>query len=155
MERRDHVRERFEALVQQRHVRGAPTRTVEQRRSWWRRPWSAPALVALGLALGSITLSHAAVIQCGAVLGPGGRFVLESNLDCLGPSTIPVTIRDGAILDLNGYRVKCHVGCVALTGEGAQLWNGSVAADNFIGIRLEDLGGHTVRDVRIVTEATL
>src|SRR5437867_11302403 len=98
MERMDNVRERCEALAQQRKVRGAQTRTVERRRYWWRSTWSATALVALGLALGSVTLSHAAVIQCGDVLGPDGRFVLESDLDC--PRGVAVTLRDGAILDL-------------------------------------------------------
>jgi parallel beta-helix repeat protein len=103
-------------------------------------------LGALGIMLGSVTPAHAGVIQCGDVLGPGGRFVLEHDLECVTPA---VTVQDGAILDLNGHIVACRSGlkCVILTGTGAQLLNGAVSGRGFVGISLEGSGGHTVRNV--------
>jgi hypothetical protein len=124
------------------------------------KPWEPRAAVrvlatilgVLGLTLGSVLPTHADAINCGDVLGPGGHFQLEQDLTCTflaGGNGI--TVRDGAILDLNGYRVTCSpstVGCVVLTGEGAQLRNGTVDGGGFHeSIVLEGMGGHIVRDV--------
>lgn len=103
-------------------------------------------LGALGIMLGSVTPAHADVIQCGDVLGPGGRFELEHDLEC---NVHAVTVRDGAILDLNGHIVECPngLGCIILTGTGAQLLNGAVRGFFHQSIVLEGSGGHTVRNV--------
>ena len=109
----------------------------------------ATLLGVLGIALGTVTPTSADVINCGDVLGPGGRFQLEQDLTC--PFSA-LTIRDGAILDLHGHRVTCTppsagFRCVVLTGKEAQLRNGTVAGGLHESITLEGTGGHTVRDV--------
>jgi parallel beta-helix repeat protein len=145
----DQFHERLDALEQQVQTRLRRTHTATGRTRWCR--WMACGVVmllgVLGISLGSVTLAHADVIQCGAVLGPGGRFELKANLDC-GESA--VTVRDGAILDLNGHIVACQgdaFRCVVLTGAGAQLLNGAVHGGFHESITLEGTGGHTVRNV--------
>jgi parallel beta-helix repeat protein len=146
MDNMDNFRERFAALEQQTEQLKHQTRTGEQRR----RQIACGVVILLGaivLTLGSVTPAHAHHIQCGDVLGPGGRFELEHDLDC--PSTA-VTVRDGAILDLNGHIVDCRlpvVRCIILTGTGAQLLNGAVQGGIHESIVLEGEGWHTVRNV--------
>ena len=104
----------------------------------------------LGLALGRVPSTQAHVINCGDDLGPGGLFQLEDDLACPGPLGGRITIRDGAILNLNGHRVTCArggIGCILLTGERAQLWNGTVEGVLHETIVLEGTGGHTVWNV--------
>jgi hypothetical protein len=68
-----------------------------------------------------VTPAHAHDIQCGDVLGPGGRFELEHDLEECFPRA--VTVQDGAVLDLNGHIVTCRLGatfgCITLTGQTA------------------------------------
>ena len=62
---------------------------------------------------GDITPTYA--VRCGDVLGPGGQFQLQQDLDC--STLLGITVKDGAILDLNGYIVTCPQStCVQLTG---------------------------------------
>jgi hypothetical protein len=161
----EHFRTRVEALQRQAellrqqthareahsHARAVQTPMCERRRRWDVRAVLLPVAIrlsVLGIALGSVTPAHADVIQCGDVLGPGGRFALEHNLEC---DFHAVTVRDGAILDLNGHIVACRPGrgiqCVILTGVGAQLLNGAVQGGFHESIVLEGTGGHTVRNV--------
>jgi hypothetical protein len=132
-----------------------PTATLERRaRPVARRPRCrgqmacgvAMLLGVLAISLGCGTLAHADAIQCGDVLGPGGRFELRANLEC---DTGAVTLRDGATLDLKGHIVACRQfgPCVVLTGAGARLLNGAVQGSEHESIVLEGTGGHTVRDV--------
>jgi hypothetical protein len=44
---------------------------------------------------GGVTPAHA--VSCGDILGPGGNFQLQQNLDCPGPARA-LTVKDGAIL---------------------------------------------------------
>jgi parallel beta-helix repeat protein len=151
--------ERFDALAQQTEPlqHQAPSlkaqaRTSERRRRWHVRAVLLPAatlLGVLGIVLSSVTPAHADGIMCGEVLGPGGRFELEDNLvECVGRA---VTVQDGAILDLQGHIVACRggtaIGCIVLTGTGAQLLNGAVEGGFHESIVLEGTGGHTVRNV--------
>jgi parallel beta-helix repeat protein len=164
MDNLENFRERFEALEQQTEhlqhdthaleahplAREAPAPMVERRRRAGRavRLSVATLLGVIGIALGSVTPTHADVIQCGDVLGPGGRFELEHDLEC---DFRAVTVRDRAILDLNGHIVACQptpgLRCVVLTGTGAQLLNGAVQGGFHESIVLEGTGGHTVRNV--------
>jgi len=158
MDSLDHVRDRFDVLKppmdhgkSQPHAlaplsgeapRGGPVRTL-------RLP-IAMLLGVLGIALGSVPPTYAHGIQCGDVLGPGGRFVLERDFACPQSNGPAITIRDGAILDLQGHLVTCSsgaIGCVILTGRGAQLLNGAVGAVQHENIVLKGDGGHTVRNV--------
>src|SRR5262245_37377072 len=102
---------------------------------------------------GTVTPAHA--IQCGDVLGPGGQFQLQQDLDC---SSLPppltdetaLTVKDGAILDLNGHIVTCgssNVKCVVLTGAGTQLFDGVLRGGMAVALSVEGTGGHTVRNV--------
>jgi hypothetical protein len=88
-------------------------------------------------------------MACGDVLGPGGRFQLEQDVECFNFNSA-FTVRDGAILNLNGHTVKCGqitTGCIVLRGTGAQLLNGTVQGGFHHSIILEGTGGHTVRNV--------
>jgi parallel beta-helix repeat protein len=162
MENMDNVRERFEALERQTaHMTyQTPAREAHPQRGERRRGAVrvlllpiATLLGVLGIALGSVTPAHADSIQCGDVLGPGGRFALEHDLNC---DRHAVTVQDGAILDLQGHIVACQCGpgaiairCIILTGAGAQLLNGAVQGEGACedSITLEGTGGHTVRNV--------
>jgi hypothetical protein len=72
-------------------------------------------------------------IQCGAILGPHGTFVLDRDLSCpynASPSSEPaLTVVTGAILDLNGHTVTCagsrEMG-IRIEGDGAAVRNGTV-----------------------------
>jgi hypothetical protein len=144
----DQLHTRFEALAPQTEDWQSSPRPVGRPR--WRHPLAggvATLLVGLGVWLGSVPPAHAQDIQCGSVLGPGGRFRLERNLEC---PVHAVTVRDGAILDLNRHIVTCtsdSYRCVVLTGEGARLLNGVVQSTSLESIVLEGTGGHTVRNV--------
>jgi parallel beta-helix repeat protein len=97
-----------------------------------------------------LTPSH--IINCGDVLGPGGFFQLGQDLDCStggfnGPT---LTVRDGAILDLNWHSVTCEsegFECITLTGSRARLLNGLVQRGLHVRIALKGSGRHTVRNV--------
>src|SRR5262245_62162760 len=99
----------------------------------------------------TVPTAHADVVQCGDVLGPGGRFTLEQDIVCgAGSVGTGVTVRDRAILDLNGRTVDCRslLGtCVVLTGTGAKLLNGKVQGPIHESIVLSGTGRHTVRNV--------
>jgi parallel beta-helix repeat protein len=87
--------------------------------------------------------------SAGTSSGRGGRFELEDNLECPYPSR-GVTVRDGAILDLNGHIVACPGEgdrCMVLTGAGARLLNGAVQGGLHESIVLEGTGRHIVRNV--------
>jgi len=111
-------------------------------------------LLAAFVMLGAMTPAQADVVQCGDVLGPGGRFTLEQDIVCQGGGSVGVTVQDGAILDLNGHTVQCggFNGCVVLIGTGAKLLNGKVQNAQFENIRLGGTGRHTVRNVTSVLE---
>jgi hypothetical protein len=102
-----------------------------------------------GLLLGSMTAAHADVVQCGDVLGPGGRFELEDDLDCPRTVVPGITVRDHATLDLKRHIVTCDNfgGCIVLTGTGAQLLNGAVQGGLHESIVLGGHGRHVVKDV--------
>ena len=97
------------------------------------------------ITLGSALAAPITDIQCGDVLGPGGRFRLEHDLAC----TLHALTVDSALLDLNGHTVTCANGsdCIILTGAGAQLQNGTVEGGFHVSILVGGTGGHTVRDV--------
>jgi parallel beta-helix repeat protein len=148
MNHRDRLQERVEVSAHQTEMLAQHTRAVERQR----RQIACGVVILLGaivIALGSVAPAHADVIQCGDVLGPGGRFELEHNLEECFPRA--VTVQDGAILDLNGHIVTCRpgatIGCIILTGTGAQLLNGAVRGRFHESIVLEGKGGHTVRNV--------
>jgi hypothetical protein len=107
----------------------------------------------IGIAIGGAIPAYA--INCGEVLGPGGKFKLDADLDCpplpLGPNPIAFTVQDGASLDLKGHTVTCGgLGvCVKLTGTGAELKNGVVQGAFPDTLNLEG-SNHTVKDVRSV-----
>jgi len=100
--------------------------------------------------LSSVTPTQAHDITCGDILGPGGILQLEHDLTC-NLFSGGITIRDGAVLDLNGHRVTCDRSiferCIVLTGKHAQLWNGTVQGGSHMSILLEGTGRHTVWNV--------
>ena len=97
---------------------------------------------------GGVTPAHA--INCGDTLGPGGQFQLQQDLDCSASFQTALTVKDGAILDLNGHIVTCGpvtVECIALTGAGAQLLDGALRGGFHVGLAVRGIGGHTVKNV--------
>jgi hypothetical protein len=116
-------------------------------------------LRSVGLLFGGIWIifggaTPADAIACLDVLGPGGTYRLEADLDCsqILSSFPALRVRDGARLDLNGYTVRCHpfvVGCITLMGEGAQLLNGTVAGGEHYNVTVSGTGGHTVSNIVI------
>jgi len=122
---------------------------MQSRRERW-LPVVGGVLWLLGafMMFGSVTPAYADVVQCGAVLGPGGRVTLEQDIACpLSDPNPAVTVRDGAVLDLNGHTVTCGSTCVLLTGKGAKLLNGAVKGNNHSSIILSGTGTHTVNNV--------
>ena len=98
------------------------------------------------ITLGSALAAPITDIQCGDVLGPGGRFRLEHDLVC----TLHALTVDSALLDLNEHTVTCphpSIDCIILTGVGAQLQNGTVEGGHHVSILVIGTGGHTVRNV--------
>ena len=85
-------------------------------------------------------------VQCIDVLGPGGRYELTGDLNCL---LVMITIRDGASLDLNGYTLGDPHGDteILLSGTGTTLKNGDVGPSAHYAIWVGGEGGHTVQDV--------
>jgi parallel beta-helix repeat protein len=147
MDSLNQFREYIETLEQHTETLERRARMVARRLCCWGRMACGVVMLlgVLGISLGSMTLAHADVIQCGDVLGPGGRFELTANLEC---DAAAVTLRDGATLDLKGHIVICRdFPCVVLTGAGAQLLNGAVQGGVHESITLEGTGGHTVRNV--------
>lgn len=98
---------------------------------------------------GGVTPADA--VSCGDILGPGGNFQLLQNLDC-SPGLQALTVKDGAILNLNGHIVTCQIPtfpCIVLSGTGAQLHDGVVRGavhENLFVIGT----GHTVKNVTSV-----
>src|SRR5215475_12323481 len=130
----DHLRERFEALEQQMNVMGTHTRTVEQRRLWWRIPWCVAAVIALGLALAHPAVVQAKTFQCSA---GDVRCLIDAittanangteNTIRLGAGTYTLTAVDNGIIvlpnggifaDPNGLPVITSM--LTITGQGAE-----------------------------------
>jgi parallel beta-helix repeat protein len=113
--------------------------------------WFLAALVLmLGLAA-SPSPGAATHITCGAVLGPGGTFTLDSNV---GPCPDPVVITvNAATLNLNGFTISGTAvlltgqHCVELIGSGATLRGPGTVQTCERGVVVIGAGRHVVRDV--------
>ena len=102
----------------------------------------------MGLAAALIGLgdAHAAGIECGSVLGPGGVFVLDRDLTCPAndpdptddtPDTTPALLVVRATLDLNGHTLTCGRRTVCIKIKGATLINGTVSGGlSDVGVRV-------------------
>jgi parallel beta-helix repeat protein len=89
--------------------------------------WLAVGLFGLALVGGLFNPAHASPIACGAVLGPGGTFTLDSDVGpCPGPGAA-ITV-DSAALNMAGFTVSCSsaVAGIAVTGTGAVVGHGTV-----------------------------
>src|SRR5262245_18220927 len=99
----------------------------------------------LGLILPQAQAVH---IGCGAVLGPGGTFVLDSVVGpCGGPG--PALTLISATLDLAGHTVSCSAPSnygIDVEGKKSKVRNGTVSGCAN-GVVLLDQGSHEVRGV--------
>lgn len=99
----------------------------------------------LGLSLPPAQAVH---ISCGDVLGPGGSFVLDSDVGpCSGPGPALTVI--SASLDLAGHTVSCSTESIygiEVQGKGSRVRDGVVSGCSN-GIVLFDQGAHEVRGV--------
>src|SRR3990167_8378901 len=75
--------------------------------------WMAVGLMSLGLIGSGLSPAQAAHINCGDVLGPGGRFVLDADLSCPNPDPDEepwagaLTVVGPVEVDLQGHAVSC------------------------------------------------
>jgi len=163
MDSLENFRKRFEALEQQTEPLQHHPQAVEAqtRVIAWRLlkplPHGLYTLLAIGLVIGWLTPVAGHTISCGDTLGPGGRFLLEADLDC-GEVSPALTVRDGAHLDLGGHTIRASTSfnsvILLVDGQGAVVMNGIVqdtltgflsGSGGAIGVTGE--GGHTVRHV--------
>lgn len=109
---------------------------------------TACGILVLSLAILAIPAlpAHAGHIGCGAALGPGGSFALDSNVGpCVGPGAA-ITV-DSAMLDLATFTVSCTAGDgLVLIGQKATLTNGTVDGCER-GVVLGGTGRHRVSGV--------
>src|SRR5215510_15802153 len=116
----------------------------------YKRPWRhGLSVLAFIWGLGfSLPQAQAAPIGCGAVLGPGGTFVLDSDVGpCPAPG--PALKLISATLDLAGHTVSCEnpdIFGIDLEGKGSKVRNGTVTGCSN-GVVLLDHGHHKVRKV--------
>lgn len=111
-----------------------------------------PASSALLAALAWCGVAHAQV-ACGDRIGAGAQAILAGNLTC--PQGEVLTVEGPAVLDLNGFVVRCtrpdgFSRGIVLVGRGATVRNGFVQ-DCETGILLSGDGRHLVRDVTVVS----
>jgi len=111
-------------------------------------PWM--VAVFLGLSLADGDRAQAGHIICGAVLGPGGKFVLDSDVGPC-PGLGPAITVNFARLDLNGFSVICgsqyfNSNGIEVTGTEAKVRNGIVEDCNY-GVVLQGRGSHDVHNV--------
>src|SRR6266545_1761390 len=99
----------------------------------------------LGLSLPQAQAFH---IGCGAILGPGGTFVLDSDVGpCGGPG--PALTLISATLDLAGHTVSCSTTSIygiEVEGKKSRVRNGTVSGCGN-GVVLFDQGSYEVREV--------
>src|SRR5882672_6503063 len=96
----------------------------------------------------SLLQAQASPIGCGAILGPGGTFVLDSDVGpCDGPG--PALTLISATLDLAGHTVSCSTTSIYgidIEGANSQVHNGTVTGCSN-GVVLLGQGHHRVRAV--------
>jgi parallel beta-helix repeat protein len=112
----------------------------------WRYGVGVLALVG-GLGL-SVPQAQAVHISCGDTLGPGGNFVLDSDVGpCSGPG--PALTLISATLDLAGHTVSCSTTSIygiEVEGKKSRVRNGTVSGCGN-GVVLFDEGFHEVRRI--------
>jgi parallel beta-helix repeat protein len=106
-------------------------------------------LLALAPAGGGVSGAHGGHIACGDILGPGGSFVLDSNVGPCPAPTAALTVIGPAQLDLNGFTVSCVDSFqgpdgIVVGGNGATVVNGTVT-NCFGGVIVAGSGGHRIR----------
>ena len=129
-----------------------PTTIVERLAGWTdRRCVSAAVGVLASLAVTSPAWSQ---VACGSRIEAGAQVVLAGDLSCAGNGDL-VTVEGPAVLDLNGFTIRCStpdartIG-VVLIGRGAIVRNGLVR-DCATGVLAAGEGRHLVRDLTIVS----
>ena len=98
--------------------------------------------------------ASARAIECGDVVGPGGKIALDQDLSgCAGAGTPALTVVGPVTLDLAGYQIRCatldSADGVEVLGSSARISNGSVRACKTYAIKLAGTGGHRVEDVSV------
>jgi len=113
--------------------------------------WFLAALAAMLGLLASLSPVTAGHINCGAILGPGGTFTLDSDV---GPCPDPVVITvNSATLNLNGFTISGNSvlltgqHCVELIGARAALQGPGTVEACERGVVVKGGGGHSVREV--------
>mgnify|MGYP001396255378 CR=1 FL=1 len=138
--------------------------TKEERRKWSagilgeRRRHSRRSLAALlAVLIGAAWAwpARAAVLGCGAIVGPGRTMALEADVTACGPGLPAVTVVGPVTLDLRGHEVTCASGAtpgdrpigIQVLGSKAKVKNGTVRGC-LLGVSLEG-EGHTLSQMLI------
>ena len=87
-------------------------------------------------------------VQCGDVLGPGGTYIMNEDLDCdVSPA---LTVLDGAHLNLKRHTLTCGPGLypigIQLEGQKASVTNGHILECD-VGVALGGYGKHSVTKI--------
>ncbi len=106
----------------------------------------------LGPAGDLLPVAEATHIGCGATLGPGGKFELDSDLTC---SADPALTLDSAELSGGNHTLTCTSGNVGIriTGTGAKLENLNVTGCS-VGVEVRGTGDHRVSAVNATNSSS-
>lgn len=120
------------------------------------RHWQLHA-AGLGAFATLISPSPVLAVACGDVLGPGGFFVLDDDLEqCVVAPAL--TVEGPVTVDLGGATISCALADdgglagigILVTGFRARLSNGTVENCN-IGVAVEGEGRHQLRDLEVTS----
>ncbi|MBI4588421.1 MAG: hypothetical protein HY725_06250 [Candidatus Rokubacteria bacterium] len=109
-------------------------------------------LFTLGLLGSPVPVAEAGHISCGDTLGPGGSFVLDSNVGPCGPTGPALRVVGPVQFDLNGFTVSCttsgQIGLdgIVVGGNAATVTNGTVT-NCFAGVVVAGSGRQRIQRV--------
>ena len=91
---------------------------------------------------------------CGDTLGPGGTVTLTQDLvGCTGTGSASLSIIGPVKVDMAGHQIQCDAldpgAGIHVSGEGAQISNGSVRGCGTYGVHLAGTGKHSLSSIAV------
>jgi hypothetical protein len=104
------------------------------------------------LCIAVVSVIRAWAVDCGDTL-TGGSHTLAADLDCSAytAETGAVIVRDGAQLNLNGYRLTAPATGIAMEGGPSQVYNGVISAAQ-TGVHVAGQGGHLLQYIEFLDD---